>query len=262
MNKEKVGFERYKLALAFMLLVAGNQALADVRTSAGNGSTTSVTSTAAKPDAELLDPEQAFRPQIRMQDRTTLEVRFEVVPGYYLYRDRIRVEAQPKAPPAGKDANRRSDAGAKPIKNRYALQLPPGRSVDDPTFGKVDVFDKSTTFSVDLNATSGPSSAATGVGNTKGGNAKGSNANGGNAPKAAPTIPAVPAFKLVVTSQGCAAAGVCFPAQQHEFPMPALVSNGRSAASSGGGWLSPLASSSQGFGQATPPLTSSRAPAQ
>ena len=252
MNEKKVLLESYKLALAFVAFVAGCKAIADVPKTAESGPTTSLAIMSGKPVAELLDPEQAFRPQIRMQDRKTLEVRFEVVPGYYLYRDRIRVEAEPKVPPAGKDANRRPDAGAKPTTSRYALQLPLGRSVDDPTFGKVDIFDKSTTFIVDLATTFGPPSAA----------AAASTNRRGNASKEGPSVPA---SKLVVTSQGCAAAGVCFPAQQHEFPMPALVSNGKGAAGSGGGWLSPLASSSQGFGQTTPaatPQASSRAPAK
>jgi len=246
MNNKKAALSRHKLALAFAALTAGYQALADVPKSVESGSTTSFASIAAKPGAELLDPEQAFRPQIRLHDRTTLEVRFEVAPGYYLYRDRIRVDAEQKALPAGKNASRRPDTGAKPTKNRYALQLPPGRSVDDPTFGKVDIFDKSTTFTVDLTTTSGSSPIATGAGSTN---------KSGNAPKAGPSMPAVPASKLVVSSQGCAAAGVCFPAQRHEFPMPAFASNGKGSDGSGGGWLSPLASSSQGFGQTTPPAT-------
>jgi len=243
MNEKKAPLKIYKLVLAFAACAASSAALADMLRSGESGSTTRTTSIAAKPAAELLDPEQAFRPQIKLQNRTTLEVRFEVVPGYYLYRDRIRVDAELKASPTGKEAGRRPDAGAKPIKNRYALQLPPGRSVDDPTFGKVDIFDKSTTFVVALTTTSGPPLAATGS----------STGNSRNASKAGLSVSVT---KLVVTSQGCAAAGVCFPAQQHEFPMPAFVSNGKGSANNSGGWLSPLASSSQGFGQARQPSTS------
>ena len=246
MNAKKAPLQKYKLVLALLVFVASSTALADVLSPAKSGPTSSFASIAAKPAAELLDPEQAFRPQIRLQDRKTLEVRFEVVPGYYLYRDRIRVDAELMASPAGKEASRRSDAGAKPTKNRYMLQLPPGRSVDDPTFGKVDIFDKSTTFVVDLTTTSEPPSAATGA----------SIGKNRDAPKAG----RVPAAKLLVTSQGCAAAGVCFPAQQHEFSMPTFVSNGKGSATISGAWLSPLASSSQGFGQARQPAISTAPP--
>lgn len=43
---------------------------------------------------DLLEPEKAFRFSARMVAGPAAEVRFDIAPGYYLYRDRIRVAAQ------------------------------------------------------------------------------------------------------------------------------------------------------------------------
>ena len=40
--------------------------------------------------ADFLHPEQAFRPSARPLDGETLEIRFDIAPGYYLYRDKFR----------------------------------------------------------------------------------------------------------------------------------------------------------------------------
>ncbi|MBP8272033.1 MAG: protein-disulfide reductase DsbD N-terminal domain-containing protein, partial [Sphaerotilus sp.] len=39
----------------------------------------------------FLEPEQAFRLSVRVVDAQTLALRFEVAPGYYLYRERFEV---------------------------------------------------------------------------------------------------------------------------------------------------------------------------
>lgn len=69
---------------------------------------------------EFLDPQAAFRPSVRALDDRTLEVRFEIAPGYYLYRDKIRF--------ASADLSLGVPA------------LPPGKEKQDETFGKVEVF--------------------------------------------------------------------------------------------------------------------------
>jgi thioredoxin:protein disulfide reductase len=63
----------------------------------------------AAAEAELLDPEVAFQPSLRLKDPRTVEVLFTIAPGYYLYRDRFRfaLDGQPllydkKRLPAGK----------------------------------------------------------------------------------------------------------------------------------------------------------------
>lgn len=46
-------------------------------------------------EAEFLPPEQAFALSARLLDAERIELRFDVAPGYYLYRDKITVAATP-----------------------------------------------------------------------------------------------------------------------------------------------------------------------
>lgn len=69
---------------------------------------------------KLLPPEQAFRLSARALDPSTIEVRFDVVDGYYLYRDKMRFATDPVA--AGTPA------------------LPPGQRKHDAFFGDVDTY--------------------------------------------------------------------------------------------------------------------------
>jgi len=69
---------------------------------------------------EPLHPEKAFRLSARMLDAQTILVRYDIVRGYYMYRDKFAFEA----PPA----------------QLGQPELPPGIPKDDPTFGRVDTF--------------------------------------------------------------------------------------------------------------------------
>lgn len=69
---------------------------------------------------EPLHPEQAFKLSARMLDDQTILVRYDIVRGYYMYRDKFAFEA----PPA----------------QLGQPELPPGIPKDDPTFGRVDTF--------------------------------------------------------------------------------------------------------------------------
>ncbi|MCM8594442.1 protein-disulfide reductase DsbD [Accumulibacter sp.] len=71
---------------------------------------------------EFLDPAVAFRATARALDAQTIEVRFAIADGYYLYRDRFRFAAEPPG-----------------VRLGTAL-LPPGKEKDDETFGKVQVY--------------------------------------------------------------------------------------------------------------------------
>mgnify|MGYP001011443040 CR=1 FL=1 len=71
---------------------------------------------------EFLDPAVAFRPSVRALDGQTLEVRFSIAKGYYLYRDKFRFAAEPATIRLGT-----------PL-------LPPGKEKQDETFGRVEVF--------------------------------------------------------------------------------------------------------------------------
>jgi thioredoxin:protein disulfide reductase len=106
---------------------------------------------------EFLDPDQAFRLSVRAADSRTIELRYEVAPGYYLYRERFAIEAQPASVRLGE-----------------AL-YPHGKIKFDETFQK-DVESFRGTLLVALPVEAGPTS-----------------------------------FKIVVTSQGCADKGLCYP---------------------------------------------------
>jgi len=69
---------------------------------------------------EVLPPEKAFRFTTASPDPRTVEVRFDIEPGYYLYRERFRFET----------------ADAK----LGTADLPSGKMKQDETFGKVEVY--------------------------------------------------------------------------------------------------------------------------
>jgi len=77
---------------------------------------------ASAADVKLLPPEQAFRFAARALDSRTVEARFTVADGYYLYRDKLRFAAEPQAV------------------GLAAPALPPGKVKEDAFFGRVETF--------------------------------------------------------------------------------------------------------------------------
>ena len=75
--------------------------------------------TAAEPT--LLQPERAFAFSARALDERTIEARFAIADGYYLYRDKLRFRVEPGALSA-------------------APSLPPGKIKQDEFFGKVETY--------------------------------------------------------------------------------------------------------------------------
>jgi thiol:disulfide interchange protein DsbD len=73
---------------------------------------------------EFLDPAIAFKPTARALDGQTIEVRFEIAKGYYLYRDKFRFTIESEAAKLGT-----------PV-------LPKGKEKKDDTFGMVEVYYK------------------------------------------------------------------------------------------------------------------------
>lgn len=74
------------------------------------------------PEPELLEPDRAFALSTRVLDPQTLEARWKIADGYYMYRDKFRFEA---------------------IDNSVVLQtpiLPTGKVKDDPLFGTVETY--------------------------------------------------------------------------------------------------------------------------
>lgn len=89
-------------------------------------------------EPELLEPEKAFRFSARLLDLDRLEVRYEIAPGYYMYRDRFTFSAQP--------ANVSFDA----------TQLPPGKIRKDAFFGEVQTYRGDIRFVLPLAVTGEP----------------------------------------------------------------------------------------------------------
>jgi thiol:disulfide interchange protein DsbD len=73
-------------------------------------------------EPKLLPPEQAFRFSARAVDPQTIEARFDVADGYYLYRDKLRFAV----------------AGGRPALGAPAL--PAGKRKHDEFFGDVETY--------------------------------------------------------------------------------------------------------------------------
>ncbi len=69
---------------------------------------------------EPLSPEQAFRFSARVVDANTLEARWDIAPGYYMYRDKFSFSVESGT--LGK------------------VDLPPGQPKQDETFGRVETY--------------------------------------------------------------------------------------------------------------------------
>lgn len=72
-------------------------------------------------ESDLLPPERAFAFSVRALDERTLEARFAIARGYYLYRDKLRFSVEPAA------------LATLPT-------LPPGQVKDDEFFGRVETY--------------------------------------------------------------------------------------------------------------------------
>lgn len=78
----------------------------------------------AASEDELLEPSKAFRFSARALDAETLEVRFGIADGYYLYRDRFRFAAEPSSVTLGRP------------------RFPRGEIHEDKFFGKQETYRK------------------------------------------------------------------------------------------------------------------------
>ncbi|MGH8680950.1 MAG: protein-disulfide reductase DsbD N-terminal domain-containing protein [Burkholderiales bacterium] len=85
---------------------------------------------AVTPD-ELLEPEKAFRISTQPLDERSLQVRFEIAEGYYMYRDRFKFE---------------SESG----RVLADVELPPGERKRDPFFGETVTYRRQVAMRVPL----------------------------------------------------------------------------------------------------------------
>jgi thiol:disulfide interchange protein DsbD len=76
---------------------------------------------AAQARPRFLEPERAFAYSVQAVDDTTVEARFAIAPGYYLYREKMKFSVDP------------ASLAALP-------ELPPGKVKDDQFFGKVETY--------------------------------------------------------------------------------------------------------------------------
>lgn len=120
-------------------------------------------------DPKLLPPEEAFRFSARMLDDKTIEARFSVADGYYLYRDKLAFAVDPSGGSVGAPA------------------LPAGKVKEDQFFGKVETYRGELVVTLPFSAAAGKT------------------------------------VVLAADSQGCADAGVCYPAfrQKVTLALPA-----------------------------------------
>ncbi len=73
-------------------------------------------------EPELLEPEKAFRFAAQLKDARSIEVTYQIAPGYYMYRDKFKLSLAPQ--------------DAKP----GTPQLPPGKMHRDEFFGEVETY--------------------------------------------------------------------------------------------------------------------------
>ncbi len=73
-------------------------------------------------EGDLLEPEQAFKFSARAVDGQTLEVRYQIAEGYYLYKEKFKFQAEPSDVILG------------------TPQLPAGKIKQDEYFGKVETY--------------------------------------------------------------------------------------------------------------------------
>src|SRR5258708_5801940 len=83
---------------------------------------------------ELLEPDKAFRFSARALDTATVEVRYAIADGYYLYRERFRFAAEPVSVTLGQP------------------QFPKGQIHEDKFFGKQEIYRKEVRIRLPLEA--------------------------------------------------------------------------------------------------------------
>jgi thiol:disulfide interchange protein DsbD len=96
----------------------------------------------------LLEPERAFAFSARALDERTVEARFAIADGYYLYRDKLRFRVDPGALAA-------------------APSLPQGKVKQDEFFGKVETYRGSLPIRLDLDRAA-PGQAVTVIAESQG----------------------------------------------------------------------------------------------
>ncbi len=77
---------------------------------------------AASSEPDLLDAEQAFRFSARLKGNKTIEISYQIAPGYYMYRDKFQFLTESAQVKLG------------------TAKIPKGRVKHDPLFGRVETY--------------------------------------------------------------------------------------------------------------------------
>jgi thioredoxin:protein disulfide reductase len=206
---------------------AGTTSIAGALGASSSGGQSSAARSAGSPMG-LLDPMEAFKPQVRQTGPSSFEVKFTIAPRYYLYRERLGLElivesVKPRTnKPVGNESSadgkiavaERKAPGRSADTHKLQMTMPVGKLIDDPTFGRVEVYEQNLLATAVIN----PDKSHRG------------------------------AIKLAVMSQGCAAEGVCFPPQRFEFSLPTWRP-GTNPKASAETWISPSKADTLGFGR-------------
>jgi thioredoxin:protein disulfide reductase len=111
---------------------------------AGESSTSKSIFTDDAADEEFLSPDVAFKLDLSATDANNVSADFKIVPGYYLYKQRLKFEIK--------------DAATGKIE---AIELPTGEIKDDPNFGKQEVYHHDFTANLKLASANSPIIQAT-----------------------------------------------------------------------------------------------------
>lgn len=120
----------------------------------------SISSVFESQDQQFLHPDDAFKVQPAFLKKDQLEIRFQIVEGYYLYKSKIFLTAEKLSP------------------KKIDLHLPAGEMKNDPTFGEVEIYRSDVLLQT--------------------------------APR---VIDGVRDDTLILSYQGCAEDGICYPPQ-------------------------------------------------
>ncbi len=94
-------------------------------------------------EGDLLEPEQAFKFSARALDASTVEVRYQIANGYYLYREKFKFALEPASVTPG------------------TPQFPPGKVKQDEFFGKVETYRNTIIIKLPLTGTDGTAQTVT-----------------------------------------------------------------------------------------------------
>ncbi len=93
--------------------------------------------------AEPLEPEQAYKFSARVVDAATIEARWQIADGYYMYRDKFKFAVDPETVRLGK------------------AELPPGTKKHDDIFGEVETYRREVKIRLPIEAGAAPGSTVT-----------------------------------------------------------------------------------------------------